>query len=267
MFKEVFRLIPDDKLHIYFCDVGQGDGIYVRTPDGLDILVDGGPDQKILSCLSEKMPLLDRKIEIIFLTHKQNDHLTGILAVLQKYEVGELIDSADYSENNLTRIWYQYLKKYRVRIKTAQSGMNITSSDGVSFSLLWPEDNYFSSDPNEFSTSFTLKYGNFYGLFTGDLSYDAQDLLLTKNQEGLQNLTLLKIPHHGSQKDLHTQFINHVSPRLAVISVGKNSYGHPGKKVLEFLESLHIKTFRTDQNGTIGIETDGKTFSVITEKP
>ncbi|MBI3981225.1 MBL fold metallo-hydrolase [Candidatus Microgenomates bacterium] len=266
LISQLLRLFPDGKLHLYFCDVGQGDGIYLRTPKGTDILIDGGPDEKILQCLSDKMLPFDNRIEIIFLTHKQSDHLTGLLAVLEKYQVGELIDSADNHENKLTQIWEKSIKTSGIKRTVVVDDQAVVIKDGVVLDLLWPPQDYFPTEPNGFSTNIKLSFNLFTGLFTGDLGSNEQNILLNKKRQQIADLTVLKISHHGSNKDLHKEFIQVISPDISVISVGKNSYGHPGKDVLQFLKSLSVKVFRTDQNGTIEVETDGKTYRVETEK-
>lgn len=266
LISQLIRSQPDGKLHLYFCDVGQGDGMYLRTPNGTDVLIDGGPDEKILQCLSDKMLPFDDRIEIIFLTHKQSDHLTGLLAVLEKYRVGELIDSVDNHENKLTQIWEKIIKTSGVKRTVAMDDQVVMTKDGVVFDLLWPPQDYFSSQPNAFSTNVKLSFYHFTGLFTGDLGFNEQNILLNKKRLQITDLTVLKIPHHGSNKDLHKEFIQAVSPEVSVISVGKNSYGHPGKDVLQFLKSLSSKVYRTDQNGTIEIITDGRNYRVETER-
>jgi len=85
--------LPDGKLHIVFCDVGQGDAVYLKFPDGHDALIDGGPNDKVISCLSRHMPFWDRSLDLVFLTHPEQDHFTGLISVVNRYAVGHMIES------------------------------------------------------------------------------------------------------------------------------------------------------------------------------
>lgn len=242
----------NNSTRVFFCDVGQGDGAYIRVENRLDILVDAGPDRKILNCLAKHMPFYDRKIEISFISHPQKDHYGGLSDVLDHYSIERVITVPVKSEN-------QSFKRLQDKIKTrGVLVQNLYAGDSISFSkatirFLWPEVGFVlqnadkNLDPNLFSQIFIFSQGGFDILFTGDYELDER----IKNKLNV-DLEILKVPHHGSKDGLNSEILTVSKPDVAVISVGKgNSYGHPHKSILELLESHKIKILRTDKKGDI----------------
>jgi len=283
----VFFQLPDHKLHIYYCDVGQGDGIYIRMPNQADVVIDGGPDGKILSCLGKYMPFYDRTIDLVFLTHPQKDHLQGLIDVLKRYTVlhfsSSPIGNATESYHELTRV----IRAQKIPVSYLKAG-DVINFDKVSFAVLWPELHWLADlfpetqlnqiyllherltetvssdeDLNHFSLFLNLSYGNFDGLFTGDGDSQVQELLakynLTKSLP--ENIDVLKVPHHGSKTGLEEKFVNVLSPKLSIISVGKNNYGHPDKSIIKLLKNYGA-VLTTQDRGTIEVVTDGNQVSV-----
>lgn len=280
---------PDGKLHLYFCDVGQGDAIYIRFPDSTDMLIDGGPGNKVLDCLSQNMPFYDREINVVMLTHPQADHLNGLIPVLERYRVLYFISSP---LGNST-LGYQKLQdiilKKNIEVKNLYSNQSIDFGK-VKFRSLWPEKNWLvnnincsnnncstlaskndsvlgistdNSDLNNFSEMGILSYGSFDVLLTGDGDKRIQDDILKiynnqidPDQIGV-DIEVMKVPHHGSKTAITNEFLQRFKPQLAVISVGKNSYGHPNSELINKLFSLGAQVMRTDQDGTIEIISDG----------
>jgi competence protein ComEC len=211
-----FKKLPNGKLQMVVCDVGQGDAIYLKTPRGFDILVDGGPDNSVLSCLGRHMPFWDRKIELIFLTHPHADHATGLFAVKNRYRVGQFFDDL-------------------------VTGDKITTRDGIKIEVLNPVIR--GNDQN--ANSIVLKIGKI--LLTGDSSLSNLNFL-----NDLSNLEILKVPHHGSRDSLDEDILKILNPKTAVVSAGKgNSFGHPAPETISLLEKYGIKTRRTDLEGEI----------------
>lgn len=248
---------PDGKLHLVFCDVGQGDAIYVRTARGEDILIDGGPNEKVLSCLGKHMPFYDRSIELMILSHPQADHLNGLISVLERYNVNYFVSSGASNETEGYKRLKELIKSKNIQKKNESLGGKIIF-DGLTLVTLWPDEKVLGaatgkSEVNDLSLVLKLSYGNFDVLLTGDAGQDIQDGIVD-----IGPVEVLKVPHHGSKTGLLTSFLERISPRLAVISVGKNSYGHPAEEVIEKLSNLGIKTLRTDQNGEIEIVSDGE---------
>lgn len=268
---------PDNRLHLVFCDVGQGDAILI-TKGFEQILIDGGPNDKVLNCLANNMPFFDRTIEIVALTHPEADHLTGIISVLDKYQVDTFVSGP---EGNNSAIYAALREKLRVRsekreikIENPYTGEKIILGD-IMLQTLWPEKNWvanklsniaanFNSDSagssvlglqtgnlklNQFSLVFLLQYKDFSALLMGDADSKVQNDILLFNS--LSSLDILKFPHHGSKTGITENFLATIKPKEAVISVGQNSYGHPTSEALDLLKKYNVKVRRTDLEGEI----------------
>lgn len=250
-------------LEVNFFDVGQGDAIFIETPRGQQILIDGGPDPTVLERLSQEMPFWDRDIDLIILTHPEADHLSGLLEVLKRYKIENILwtgvvrDIAEYKE------WEKLIQKEKAKIKIAQAGQKVICSisnlEHCYFIILSPLENLEGQefkDSNNTSIITKLVFGENSFLFTGDI-YKSGELQLT-NQEINVDSDILKVSHHGSKTSSSEEFLEKVSPEIGVISVGKNRYGHPHQETLETLQKYGIKVLRTDLNGNIKIFSDGK---------
>lgn len=267
---------PDTRLHIIVCDVGQGDGILISYETN-QILIDGGPDSKILDCLGRHMPFWDKKIEVVVLTHPQLDHYGGLVDVLARYDVENFIANGLDSDAQA----YKKLKKEVLEkgIKVTNPTENIAIRYGSLYlDIVHPTKGFLaqnstliggrtesnilgaytsSLDPNEFSIVAILTFGDFDAAFTGDISGEAIDEILASG--ALKDVDYLKVPHHGSKNGLTLKFLEALSPEIAVISVGKNNrYGHPHQEILKMLNDKGIKVLRTDEMGDIEVTTDGK---------
>jgi len=233
---------PDVRLHLIFCDVGQGDAVLI-TKGFNQILIDGGPDDKVLGCLAKHMPFWDKKIEIIALTHPEADHLTGLISVLSKYETSYFFtgqkagNSAEYkvlvSKTKITKIY---------------AGDSIKLGE-ISLNTIWPEKG-LTGQFNELSLVFLLKYRDKKVLLMGDADSKIQPRM-TRLQE---TIDILKFPHHGSKTGMAEEFLKIIQPKIAVISVGKNSFGHPSSQTLELLTKYQTIIRRTDREGTLEFE-------------
>lgn len=257
----VFTL-PDGKTHLAFFDVGQGDAIFVQSPTGRQVLIDGGPDPSVVtSALGREMPFWDRSIDLVVLTHPNDDHLAGLLAVLQRYQVGQVLDagfdgsSAGYAE------WQRLIEEKGLLYHRGRKGEEIDLGDGVKLSILHPQ--YLTSDVNDSSIVLRVTSGPFSALLTGDLGQNGEKDLLSSNSD--LRSTLLKVPHHGGEKALVPGFLDAVQPQAAVISVGKdNRYGHPVPSTLAELSGLEVH--RTDLEGTVRIVTGGVTYQITSSR-
>lgn len=267
----------DGKLHLVFCNVGQGDVIFIRTPGGKDILIDGGPDDLVLDCLSNHMPFWDRTIEVVVLTHPHADHLTGLISVLERYQV---IHYFTEKVENRTKVYQRLQDTLALKNVTAKytfSGDRIDFPDKTQLLTIWPdkevinnqelqdvessEKDSSSLDVNGFSVISEISFGDFNVLLTGD----AGVLIENKIAKIVGNVDILKVPHHGSKTGMSEYFLEELRPLLAVISVGvKNRYNHPSEEMINLLKSKQIKTLRTDRDGEIEVISDGKEFKVFT---
>lgn len=267
--------LTDGKLHIVFCDVGQGDAALIYR-GSTQILIDGGPDSSVVSCLSRHMPFWDRKLEIVTMTHPQEDHYGGLIDVARRYNVDLFV--APGVDNNTAG--FKTLKKEienkRIRVMSPKSG-DILRSGILQIETIWPSGEWLAGDGgyggnkgdegkvlglftttrdlNEFSLVQKISYGAFDALFTGDIEPPITEMIA----EGGKEVEVLKIPHHGSKNGLTKTLLDAVNPKLAVISVGKkNRYGHPHKEAIEMLRNQDIKILRTDLDGEVEIVTDGR---------
>ncbi|MBI2025900.1 MAG: MBL fold metallo-hydrolase [Candidatus Levybacteria bacterium] len=257
--------VRDKNLHLVVCNVGQGDAIYIKTPSGKDVLVDGGPNDKVSDCLNKHMPFWDRDIELMVLTHPDADHITGLVNVLERYNVLHFVTSKTSKNTGIYRKFTEALKAEGLSPKYVFQNDNIDFGDGVISNILWPVSEALikynrASEVNELSVIQVINFGDFKALLTGDAGETVHETLIGF----LNGIDVIKVPHHGSKTGMSEIFISKLNPSLAVISVGKNNrYGHPTKYILDLLTKYKIKTLRTDKNGEVEIVSDGKSYWVV----
>jgi len=242
----------ESKTKIVFCDVGQGDATYIRVKNKVDVLIDAGPDRKILTCLGKYMPFWDKKIELAFLSHPNKDHYQGFFFINNRYKIDKLITTEGPFVSQTYKKLINDLKKNGVLILKKFQGDQINILNDR-FLFLWPVKDYFSSEDNDYSHLLLFQEDHFKALFTGDASPKILNFIVRTNYiDFIKNITLIKVPHHGSKNGLTKNFLSISNPKIAVISVGKNNtYGHPVKEVLEMLKAKNIKIKRTDEEGNI----------------
>ena len=246
--------IFDTRTTVVFCDVGQGDGVYMRIQNKIDVIIDAGPDRSILSCLGKYMPFWDRKIELAFLSHPNNDHYNGYFFITDRYKIDKFITVESSIVSKTYKTLLNKISTKNIPLLYKVVGDRIKVEDGQ-FTIYWPPMNFISPHDNDFSSVILFNRGGsrpaltFQVLFTGDASPFVLSKLL---HQSFGTINILKVPHHGSKNGLTKGFLELVNPRVAVISVGKNnSYGHPTKKVLDLLKAQKINIKRTDIEGDI----------------
>lgn len=255
-------LLDDKNLHIIYCDVGQGDAIYIKTPNGKDVLVDGGPNDKVLDCLTKHMPFWDRTIDLMVATHPDADHITGLVSVLERYTVLHFVTSNTLKKTGIYKRLVESIKNEGLTPRFLYQNDKIDFGDGVVSNVYWPTEAAFSefnnlSEVNDLSVVQQINFGNFQALLTGDAGFRVQDRLLGL----ISDVDVLMLPHHGSKTGVSESFINTLKPDLSIISVGsKNRYGHPTTFILDLLAKYKIKTLRTDKVGEIEVVSNGETF-------
>lgn len=260
----VYDLKNPQVLEVNFFDVGQGDAIFIETPQRHQILIDGGPGSAVLEKLAKEMPFWDRTIDLIILTHPEKDHLAGLIEVLKRYKVenilwtGVIRDTAEFKE------WEKSIKGERAKIFIAKSGQKIIMPKTV-LGILYPLENLEGEelkDSNNTSIVAKLVFKENSFLFTGDIYKSIEKELITKETD--IDSDVLKVAHHGSKTSSSEEFMKEVSPQEAVISAGKdNPYGHPHQEVLEILEKYGIRILRTDLDGDIKIISDGSNLAIV----
>jgi len=262
--------LPDDNLHISFLDVGQGDAILIQTPTHQDILVDGGPSPQAISLgLGQKMPFWDRTIDLVVLTHPHSDHLTGLVEVLQRYEVKQVLspdldyDSPIYDE------WLSLIKEKNIKYSVARSGQQIDLGDGIVIRILNPQIPHLTAIESGMDNNgvvLHISMDNISFLFTADIMWEAEFELITQRVDLAS--TVLKVAHCGSDTSTTPELLAAVNPQIAIISVGEdNPYGHPSPEVMARLEDRigPESIYRTDKQGTIEFITDGERLWVEVE--
>ncbi len=254
---------PDGKLHVIFCDVGQGDGILIKTPGQQTILVDGGPDAKILSCLGSKLPFWQREIDLLILTHPEADHMVGQIEVLRRYKVNMILNTGATNNTPEYQAYLHEIELKKVAHQTIKRGQQINLGKGVGMSVLWPTDNVINVPTmNETSLVLRLYFGQFCVFLTGDAPEVVQQDLVNFNDPDLEKTcSVFKVAHHGSKTGTSEKLLEQIKPKLAVISVGKyNKFGNPTPQTIEKLSKAGISIKRTDRDGAIEVVSDGKSW-------
>lgn len=248
-------------LTIDLCDVGQGDSILI-TKGETQVLVDGGPNDDVLSCLGRDTSPWDRKIELMILTHPHADHVTGLLSVLERYQVERVLL---YPVAYDTKVYQKFLDAIEEEGAVILKGVSgtVIEFSGLRLKVLWPQDGFSDANVNNSSIVLAVSYGEFDALLLGDAEKEVQIRFVSVTSE----VEVLKIAHQGARDGLYEPLLEQTSPELALISVGAdNSYGHPHASVLGLLNQLGVTTLRTDLSGTIRVMSDGRDFWYDTER-
>jgi len=227
----IFLQRPDDKLHLIFCDVGQGDAILAVWQNN-QILIDGGPDNSVLTCLANHLPFWERKLEAVILTHSDADHAAGLEEVKKRYQINEFIDETKVKQGDKIKLGNMVLE------------------------VLWPK--FLEGDTNERSVVTRLSFGNFDALLTADLPALTSQILFWRRQ--LPLVEVLKASHHGSKTDNPDELYQGTNPKAVIFSVGENKFGHPDEDLVRRLTEQGITVKRTDQEGEIEIVSDGENW-------
>ena len=251
------------KLRIFFIDVGQGDSTLIITPDKKTVLIDGGGSDSFDVGEKVLLPyLLDRrilKIDYVLISHFDTDHCGGILTIMEKVKVKNIIisEQAEHSEN------YERFKKLmihkKIRLIEVKKGDKIKIGRYSEFKILFPTSRLLSENPlNNNSIVAQFNYNNFKMLFTGDIEKLAEQQIL-KAEKAEIRADILKVAHHGSKTSSIPEFIKAVKPKIALIGVGKNNtFGHPNQQTIKNLENIKCRIYRTDLQGEIIIKIDQK---------
>ena len=248
-------------LEITFLDVGQGDCILIRTPFRQHILIDGGGDSVYWQQrgrnvgLTTVVPYLRHRgidhLDLVILSHPHEDHLYGLLAVLEHVSIGMAADSGQPHDTPTYRRYLELIEEKQIPYISLAAGDRLVLRGGVQLTVLHPRRflTGTSSDLNNNSLVINLRYQGRNVLLTGDLDLEGMEVLLGRGD--LFPVDLVKVPHHGSRAALFPEFYQAIQPQYAVISVGGNSFGHPHPEVLAYLEQAGISASCTDQEGAV----------------
>jgi len=263
-----------ENLEIVFLDVGQGDAIYIHTPSGHNILLDGGGNPAFKGNIDSPgryrvVPFLEhrrvKKLDLVFVSHPHEDHFGGLFAVLEKIPVETLVLNGDITETPLYQEFLSLAEKKGISREIVEKGDRFLLGEHIELEILNPPPQLFRgtrSDANNNSLVIHLRYKNFGALFTGDIEKEAAEHLL--KEELLPPCQILKIPHHGAYLENLEKLLERVSPVYAIIPVGTNSFGHPHETTLCALQKKNVGIYRTDLHGAVTVVTDGHTFKVQT---
>lgn len=259
----VYTTTPTGVLMVAVLDVGQGDAIYIESPTGLQMLIDGGPGGAVLRQLPKVMPRFDRSIDLVLETHPDSDHIGGFADVLKRYRVDAFVSPGIAKDTDTARALVRTVSELRIPHYRAQRGMVLDLGGGVALEVLYP-DRDVSKLASQFANSgcvvLRLTYGAVSVLLACDAPQAAEERLVMLEGDALAS-DVLKVAHHGSKYSSTEEFVALVRPAFAAISVGAgNTYGHPTQQTLDVLEKYGAAVLRTDQEGTIIFKSDGKTL-------
>ena len=240
-------------------DVGQGEALYIESPNGAQILFDVGPARKVLSPLARVMSPFDRTLDAVVITNPDADHIGGFADILKYYQVGLVLEPGTQNSSKTFQTLKTKIKDQKIQVILAKKGMRINMGDGAVIDILFPDRDVSSWSTNEGSVVAQLRYGATSIMLTGDATSKTEKIILADSEPEEIKSKILKVGHHGSRSSTSSALVNEVSPEYALISNGKNnSYGHPHPEVLKTLGDFGAKIFRTDLEGTILVKSDGK---------
>lgn len=258
----IFMILHKKPLEVSMIDVGQGDAIYIRTPSGRVALIDAGGFSNdkndgggvIVPFLLDKKV---HKIDVMFISHTDNDHICGINEIIDKFKIDRTVFSDRVKNNEIIKT----LNKAKSKIFYVNSYGNIKFDEDISFEMFATGTNFNDINDDE-SLIVCMNYNKRNFLFAGDASVNLENELIDKLHK---KYDILKIGHHGSGTSTSQEFLNRINPKIALISVGKgNKFKHPSDSVIERLNANEIKTYRTDETGCISLFSDGNYIKVKT---
>lgn len=256
--------VGDNKnMVISMLNIGQGDAIYIKAPNGKELIIDGGPDSSLISELGSIMPFFDKKIDMILVTNPDKDHYAGFIDLLDKYKVDQLVEPGTISSTPTYHTFKEKVKEKGLVQIIARRGMKIVldKERNVYLDILFPDKDVESFSTNDGSIVAKLVYGNTSMMFQGDSPQKIENYLIdTYGETGLK-ADILKAGHHGSRTSTGKNYVEAVSPKWVLISCGQNNkYGHPHKETLETLKEENIEVLRTDLDGRITFVSDGSSW-------
>jgi competence protein ComEC len=256
--------IARQNLEVDFFDVGQGDAILIKTPAEQNILIDGGPNKKVLSELGKNLAFFDKELDLVILTHPHADHVAGLVEVLRRYQVKKILMTGVVHTSPDYLAFLEEIMRQNIPVEYVNGQRDIVLAPDTILKILYPWadlNGQTVENLNNSSIVTKLIYKNNSFLFMGDAEEIVEKDLLASRID--LKADVLKVGHHGSKYSSSQLFLEKVKPQYAVILVGiKNDFGHPHLKTLKLLEQLGINILRTDLDGTIKISSDGQNLQI-----
>jgi competence protein ComEC len=262
-----WRSLPDGRLHVAFLDVGHGDAIFIETPSGRQVLVDGGPSPStLLDRVGRRMPFWDHSLDVVILSHPDEDLLAGLMPVMERYTVDRIVAREMPCYSELCDQWTETLAMSDAEVLRGEAGVQLWLDDGLLLTVLHPGPDLFTDSGaalNDNGLVVRLDHGEICFLLTGDVSGEVEAALV---EEGAWiDCTVLKAAHHGDGGSTTEFFLGAVAPEVIVIPIGPDDrLGRPHWGLLDRLEGLHL--YRTDRDGTVEVTSNGQTYQVETER-
>ena len=256
------QAVTKGKLSLYFLPVGQGDSELAILPGGVKLLVDGGPpDSAVLRNLDGIFSPRDRYVDLVILTHPQQDHFGGLIEVLKRYRVGAFIWNGEMGTNPAMRDLLGAVEENGAPEIALSAGDRIvygeSKADILSPVLMG------KADVNEDALVFALESGGVKAFFASDIGAKTEKRIITDNPDITNSIDILKVGHNGSKNSSSATFLGALKPKAAVIEVGKNSYGHPTPEVLDRLAEIGARVFRTDRDGLLKFELTSNALRIL----
>jgi competence protein ComEC len=244
-------------LSVSFLDVGQGDAIFIETPDGIQMLIDGGPDGTVIRELAKVMKPWDRTIDVVVATHADKDHIAGLIDVLDRFEVGLIIMTTNAHDTNVANVYRRMVAQEGAEIALTQAGDVWQLGASTTVYVYSPAGDSRDWESNASSIVTQIVYGDTKLLFTGDAPLSIEEFMVQQYGERLQS-DVLKLGHHGSRTSTSERFAQTVVPKFAVVSAGRaNRYGHPHQEPITNIQQVGALVLATAVQGTIRVFSDG----------
>ncbi len=252
-----------DTLHVSFLDVGQGDAIFIQSPSGVQVLIDGGATKQVLEKLHDVMPMFDHSIDMVIATHPDLDHIGGLTDVIDRFSIKTFLDPAAKNTGGIQDVLNKKVADKNIARIIARRGQTYDLGKGVVLTILFPYDDVSTGDTNDASIVARLTYGLNSFLLTGDAPVSTEYVLSAIDEKSIQS-DVLKLGHHGSNTSTSEMFLGVVRPKWSIVSAGKNNtYGHPHQEVIERLRKFKSEVLDTRINGTITFESTGEMITVL----
>jgi len=251
----------DKLLNLVFIDVGQGDAILIKSANGKNILIDGGPDSDLVEKISKFIAYRNNKIDLIIITHPHRDHYYGLISVIKKYKTQKII----YSGIDINLADYNYMKKiindYNLELIKPKLGDEYKIDEDLYFQITYMPKTKTVENLNDASVSIKLTYKNFHAIFNGDSSCEIENIIL-KDNTNLKS-KIFKASHHGSKYSNCDNLLNAIKPEITIIQSGvDNKFDHPHQEAVDRIKKSGSKILRNDELGNIIIKSNGENYEI-----